>query len=184
MPNHQIIKLWPLKDPVYWSGKHSELKYGGAIEAFINTWLQENNPTWSLAIPSIDGFVEYPQDLPKDQTGIRVLDFSATDPKRAEYESLKKQGTVFGILCSRSHKCSHALFFPMDDAIFEKGLSQVLPPLPSWKSRKSTAFWRGGFSGHPFIRGDVVKALHNEPNTDVKLIARWQWNHPDRKSVV
>jgi hypothetical protein len=178
MSVQEIKRLWPIHDTLYWCGKYSEFKHGAAIETFIQEWLQQNNPKWPFAIPALDGFVTHPQDLDKDQTGIRVLDFSSNDPKRADYEALKKQGTVFGILCTRNYKCRNLLYLPLDDDTFQKGLPAVLPPLPPWHTRKATAFWRGGFSGHPFIRGDVVKALLKEPNTDVKLIARWQWNHP------
>lgn len=147
------------------------------MEQYVLQWLQQNQPKRRLAIPAIDGFVQYPQDLPKDKSGIRVLDFS-DDFKTKQYEHLKAQDIVFGILCSRNWKNSKTLYFPLDDTIFSRGLRSILPPLPQWEDRIPTVFWRGGFSGHPFIRGDVVKALKDHPNTDVKLIQRWQWNHP------
>lgn len=175
---HEIIKLWPLNDPVYWSGKYSEFKYNSAIENFINDYLKQNQPEKLFVIPSIDGFVNHPLTLEKDKTGIRVLDFSGSDPKMEEYGPYAKKNAMFGILCSRNYNQKNVIYLPLDDAIFENGLTSVIPQPPSWESRKSIAFWRGGFSGHPFVRGDVVKVLHNYPNTDVKLIQRWQWNHP------
>lgn len=173
--NQQILKLWPYNDPVYWAGKYSEFRHGGAIESFVLQWLRENNPVRCLAIPAIDGVVRHPEDQPKDKSGIKVLDFSG-DTKHTEYDQLKKQDTIFGFLCSRNHLSSEDLYFPLDDATFSRGLQSVLPPLPPWEQRNPIAFWRGGFSGHPFIRGATVNALQHVPNTDVKLIKRWQWN--------
>lgn len=174
--NNQIVRLWPVQEPVYWAGKYSTFKHGGAIERCIVSWLNHHQPTRKLVIPAIDGFVAYPPTLVQDTTGIRVLDFSKDDSKLAAYSEHKED--MFGILCSRNVKADNVLYLPLDDDIFERGLTAVLPQPPPWDSRKSTVFWRGGFSGHPFIRGDVVQALHGKPNTDVKLIPRWQWNHP------
>ncbi len=164
--------------PDVWNGKFSKCQRGGEIQQF----LKAHGKSVLCIMPKCDGFVRDPIDLVPDRTGINKLNFTVTtDSRHKELEEFLKQGrpVLFALLCTRAYSDPRILYVPFDDEIFSKGLKQVLAPytrLP-WNERKSVAFWRGGCSGHPFIRGDVVKALLGNSHADVKFIRRWHWNH-------
>ncbi len=164
--------------PDSWNGKFSKCTKGGEIHRF----LQQHGKSGILLLPSTDGFVRDPPDLSPDTTGINKLNFTTISDKRhAELEALLKSGhkLIYGLLCTRAYTDPKILYLPFDDEIFAKGLLQVLQPYPKlpWKDRIGKAFWRGGCSGHPFMRSRVVEALRDHPHADAKLIRRWDWNH-------
>lgn len=127
---------------VHWDGYMSKCLVDGPIDRFMRDLFP------GIHILSSDGVgmpaqnVEYPED--------------------AKY---------VGTLCTRIPK-RNAVLMPLDDHVFEHGLS--LDPLPAWEERSPTLFWRGGASGFdvPCLRQKVVATLFGVPHTDC-LITRW-----------
>jgi len=130
----------------YWAGDGSMCTKGGSIDRFV----RECFPGIEILTSDGVGLAGGANTLTKDYPNARYV----------------------GALCSRIRR-NNLILLPLDDDIFDHGLFPGVE-FPSWESRRSTVFWRGGASGYdrPSIRERVVRELHNVPHTDVKL-TRW-----------
>lgn len=133
----------------YWAGGGSTCKKDGSIDKFVREYFP------GIEILSSDGL-----GLP-----------GAINTSTEKYPC----ASYVGALCSRIQR-SNLILLPMDDDIFDNGLFPRLE-VPTWESRRSTVFWRGGASGYdrPSIRQRVVRELCNFPHTDVKITQWGGW---------
>ena len=144
----------------YWDGGYSKVVPGGHIETYLIDCLKDED--CSLMIANSDGIDSYET----------YMKFN---------KSLTRKNKIIGALCTRTFKqFENILLLPLDDNIFNKGLSAVLMnvPYPDWNSRIPKLFWRGGASGgYPSARTATVELLHNYEHADVKLTHWGNWEH-------
>jgi hypothetical protein len=151
MEHAQPISLW---NNTYWNGLHSKCSGNGHIETFIANYLKKYKCSFCI-----------------DNTDCITLDVYTKI-----FSFLTHSDKIIGTICKRDQL--NVLLLPLDDDIFQYGLSKVLncDDLP-WEQRLPIAFWRGGRGGLNDIRTIVTLLLHNYMNSDVKLIVEDYMNN-------
>lgn len=184
VPNTIGIVRTPSKVPLYWAGGYSSCHPASAIERHVFETVCRHSKPVSVVFSQSDGLIG-------DDEYNRMTDLHhANTPAGKEFESLESKariGTepIVAMLCTRKFHRPNLLLLPLDDDIFNRGLSAVLEPIhrPYWDDRKPIAFWRGGSSGcdRPTVRMRVVDSLKDSPYADVKF-TRGGW--PENDAII
>jgi hypothetical protein len=152
--NHIYHNSFP-PDGVLWAGQFSVARIQGSIVQFIDAYLASKNTL--VLYHQSDG------DIRSDQVH-RIL-----------HDHHLSEKVIVVTLSQKTEDALHYLYAPLDDQFFSHGTASVFTDLPSWESRSSVAFWRGGCSGGGLesIRCRTVAALIDQPLADVKLSTWW-----------
>lgn len=155
--------------PFRWGMPYSYCRSDGAIVSFVRELGDQIDPDKTIVIPACDGVAhednsEYMNEFPTWR-----LDYAY--PLSPQLQQLRDATPdMIGILCSRNHFDKRNILLPLDDNTFQYGLN--IPQIP-WESKLPIAFWRGGTSGRPFIRKNLVEMCMTNPNTDVKFVGHY-----------
>ncbi len=171
-------RKWPNDVNAYWDGPYSRSHVKKDIELYTALSIHAQGVPLTAVFSRTDGVLstkEYGMMMRCNELrGVNNI----SETQYAENEVLAKIGTypTMATLCSRGFKRPNALYMPLDDEIFTKGLDAVLGTGPAWEDRKPIAVWRGGTSGYvrPSIRVQTVKALLDVSGTNVRL-SRGGW---------
>jgi hypothetical protein len=166
-----IVRV-PSKVPLYWAGGYSSFYPASAIEQHVVQSIRLHPSPVSVVFSQSDGLIG--QEAYSQLSDVH----HATTPADKEFEKLESSGrlgttSIVAMLCTRQFHRPTILLLPLDDDIFNRGLTAVLQPFhfPIWEDRKPIAFWRGGSSGcdRPTLRMRVADTLQDVAYADVKF---------------
>lgn len=156
--------------PYRWGMLYSFCKSDGPIVKYTRDIVKAVCPTATLVIPACDGFVHSTEDEVTEVPPTFRVDYTYPDTQCIkEIETLNPD--IIGVLCTRNHYDPKKILLPLDDDTFERGLKGI-PDVP-WDQRISRAFWRGGISGLPFVRKDLVTRFFNKNHTDFRFVRHY-----------
>jgi hypothetical protein len=141
-------------NPYRWGMAYSFCRTNGPIVRYIQTLVEQINPNKKLMIPVCDGLSDESDYKPKIEHIVNQIDQQNPD--------------ILGLLCTRNYTNPNTVYLPLDDDTFINGLTGI-PTIP-WELKQPVAFWRGGTSGHPFIRKKLVERTNTNPWLDIKFV--------------
>lgn len=155
--------------PYRWGMQQSFCRSNGPIVQYIRNLVEQIDPSKKLMIPACDGIAHADENerLPTPPTW--RFDYAYDTPALKEIETLSPD--ILGVLCTRNHTDPRYVYLPLDDDTFVHGLSGI-PQIP-WKDKRPIAFWRGGTSGHPFVRKALVERTLSNPWCDVRFVGHY-----------
>jgi hypothetical protein len=150
--------------PYRWGMPFSYCASNGSIVRFMQSLIPEDK---TLVIPACDGHAETDSSTPP----VHWYDYNFVSTTIGIQELNTIQPDVIGILCSRNHSSPREVLMPLDDGTFDHGL----PTISSiqWNDRIPKLFWRGGASGTPCIRADMVMRFKDHPSMDMRLVGHY-----------
>ena len=153
--------------PYRWGMPFSFCKSDGPIVRYTQRLVDAICPTAKLVIPACDGFVHSMPDEKTDVAPTFRVDYAYPETQCIQ-ELESSNPDILGVLCTRNHNDPKKILLPLDDDTFERGLTGI-PNIP-WDQRVPRAFWRGGISGLPFVRKDLVTRFFENKNTDFRFV--------------
>ena len=153
--------------PYRWGMPYSFCKSDGPIVRYTQQIVNAICPTAKLVIPACDGFVHSTPDEVLPIAPTFRIDYAYPDTPCIQ-ELAAERPDIIGVLCTRNHFDPKKILLPLDDETFEKGLGGI-PDFP-WNERIPKAFWRGGISGLPFVRKDLVTRFYDSQYTDARFV--------------
>lgn len=169
--NH-IVRV-PEQISVYWSGKYSDFRPNGYIETFVKN-LNIHRATSFLFFQN-DGIMSDRNfnEIISSTTESRIVIVPDSSCKIIESYAKPNTFRIVCGLCTRGTTKQNVLLLPLDDEIFEYGLSCIFKDINmiAWENRKSKLFWRGNASGfdRPSIREKLVKQLFDNAYSDIRF---------------
>lgn len=166
----------PSKVHLYWAGGYSSCYPGSAIEQFVFECIRRHPKKASAIFTQSDGLIG--QEEYDSITRLPSKNDHATTPAGKEFDKLihsNCQGTeaILCMLCTRKFSRGNILLMPLDDDIFNRGLTEVLSQFPQipWNEKKAIGYWRGGSSGcdQPTLRHRVAEKLFKNKHADVRF---------------
>lgn len=158
-----------LGKPFRWGMPYSYCKSDGAIVSFVREFANQIDPEKKVVIPACDGIAHEDDNSMMNEFPTWRLDYAyPLSPQLQQLQDI--DADMIGVLCSRNYIDTRHVLLPLDDHTFQHGLQ--LPSIP-WESKIPIAFWRGGTSGRPFIRKDLVEKCIDNPFTDVKFVGHY-----------
>jgi hypothetical protein len=163
----------PVNVGVYWAGQFSECRPNGYIENFVNK-LKTKKPSSFLFFQN-DGIMSDDNYNAALSTTTETRLVFIPESRCNQIEMCAKSNTIpiICVLSTRATKKPNLLHVPLDDTIFEHGLSHIFKDIniTSWEKRRSQVFWRGNLGGYerPSIREQVVQKLFDNIHSDVKF---------------
>lgn len=156
--------------PYRWGMPYSFCRSDGAIVRYTQQLVHAIRPSATLVIPACDGFVH---SMPNEMTPVAPtfrVDYAYPDtPCIQELEALRPD--LVGALCTRNYTDPKTILLPLDDETFERGLTNI--PNPPWSQRSARAFWRGGISGLPFVRKELVTRWLDSDLVDARFVRHY-----------
>ena len=155
--------------PYRWGMPQSFCRSDGPIVEYIRNLVEQIDPSKKLMIPACDGIAHADDNerLPTPPTW--RFDYAYKTPTLAEIETTSPD--ILGVLCTRNHTDSRYVYLPLDDDTFTRGVTGI-PQIP-WEQKRPIAFWRGGTSGHPFVRKVLVERTLSNPWCDVRFVQHY-----------
>lgn len=155
--------------PYRWGMAYSYCKSDGPIVQYVRELVEQINPSKTLMIPACDGIAHSDDNEQITSCPTWRIDYAFNTPTIQEIK--EKNPDILGVLCTRNHADSRYVYLPLDDDTFVYGLRGI-PQVP-WEQKRPVAFWRGGTSGYPFIRKDLVERVLSNPNFDVRFVGHY-----------
>lgn len=164
-----------------WDGKFSQLHKNGPIIQFIQSCLPPNS---ILVIPRSDGDILQENTSEEAYNETKRIQWKFIQP---HYERAKQLSKIFiiGTLAQTREDTDphiHYLYLPLDDYIFEHGITDIFAHhIIPWQDKSNQLCWRGGCSGVDggnSIRVRFVKHLADQ-HANVRL--SWWWS--ENKSI-
>jgi hypothetical protein len=157
--------------PYRWGMQYSFCKSKGPIVRFVEELVNQIDPSKKIIIPACDGIAHADdnEQLPIPPTW--RLDYAYKNQVQPLLELEEQNPDIVGVLCTRNHTNPKYVYLPLDDDTFLYGI-QGIPTIP-WEQKRPVAFWRGGTSGHPFVRKALVERVVSNPNFDVKFVGHY-----------
>jgi hypothetical protein len=152
--------------PLRWGMPYSYCKSNGPIVTYVQTLANQMNPEKKLVIPACDGIAHADESEGLVEAPTWRLDFAYPSPTLNELTRLSPD--VVGVLCTRNVIDPRYVYLPLDDDTFLHGLRGI--PTVEWDAKKPVAFWRGGTSGAPFVRKQLVERARGHPWYDIKFV--------------
>lgn len=156
-------------NPYRWGMPYSYCKSDGPIVQYMRTLVERIDPSKTLIIPSCDGIAHADDNEEITEAPTWRLDSAYPTPQFSELE--EKNPDVVGVLCTRNKSDPKYVYMPLDDDTFVNGLRGI--PSVSWEQKRSVAFWRGGTSGYPFVRKNLVERVLTNSNFDVRFVGHY-----------
>lgn len=157
--------------PYRWGMPFSYCHSDGPIVQYMKSLIPEDK---LLIIPACDGHAETDSAV----APVHWYDYNFADSTTGIQELNVANPDVIGILCSRNHHDPKEVLMPLDDGTFMHGLP-VFSPI-TWEDRFPTLFWRGGASGTPCLRGDMVTRFLHHPHINARLVDHYgRRGYPD-----
>jgi len=171
-PQSSVVRV-PANVGVYWAGKFSQCRPSDSIETFVNK-LKPNKPTSFLFFQN-DGIMSDDNYRTVVSTSIESRMPIIPESMSKHIESSAQPNTI-PIICALSTRGTtknNILLLPLDDAMFEYGISHIFKNVDmiSWEKRRPQIFWRGNLGGYerPSIRENILKKLLDNIHSDVKF---------------
>lgn len=155
--------------PYRWGMAYSFCKSNGSIVQYVRELVEKIDPSKRLVIPACDGIAHADDNEQITSRPTWRIDHAFDDPIIQYIEDTNPD--VIGVLCTRNHTDRRHIYLPLDDDTFSYGLKGI-PSVP-WEQKRPIAFWRGGVSGYPFVRRDLVERTLSNPNFDVKFVGHY-----------
>ena len=157
--------------PYRWGMPFSYCHSTGPIVEFMKTLIPDGK---TLVIPACDGHAE--TDSPTQP--VHWYDYTYADTTEGIQELKNANPDIIGVLCARNHHNEKEILMPLDDETFVRGLPLISNL--SWEERLPILFWRGGASGTPCLRGDVVTRFLDHPHMNLRLVDHYgRRGYPD-----
>lgn len=152
--------------PWRWGMAKSYCASNGPIVEYIRTLVDQIDPAKKLVIPACDGIAHADESDGITSAPTWRFDSAFECPALEELKELKPD--VVGVLCTRNYSDPRFVYLPLDDETFVHGLRGI-PSVP-WEQKSPIAFWRGGTSGYPFVRKNLVDRAFSSPWCDIRFV--------------
>ncbi len=155
--------------PFRWGMAYSYCRSDGPIVQYMRNLIERMDPSRTLIIPACDGIAHADDNEEITAPPTWRLDSAYPSPQLSELE--EKSPDIIGVLCTRNRVDSKYVYMPLDDDTFVNGL-RCIPSVP-WEQKQPIAFWRGGTSGYPFVRKNLVERVISNPHFDIRFVGHY-----------
>lgn len=155
--------------PYRWGMPYSYCKSNGPIVNYVRELIEQIDPSKTLVIPACDGIAHADDNEQITSCPTWRIDYAFDTQTIQDIE--KTNPDIIGVLCTRNRTDSRYVYLPLDDDTFVYGLRGI-PSIP-WEQKRPIAFWRGGVSGYPFVRKELVERTFSNRNFDVRFVGHY-----------